>query len=480
MVRDPKDDPKVRDGKRLSMSGYQALPTFLGFVFVGIPLWVTVLLPSAVVSGILGIPFKKRKAIAPPEPPATSTVAIKPLESRKFDLVLFGATGFTGGLAAKYLAKNYTGSQVRWAIAGRQLSKLEAVRDELCKINPKLATLELLVADTSKPETLSSLVDDTRVVITTVGPFAQYGTPLVAKCAERGTGYCDITGETDWFRQMIDRFDGQARKSGARIVSFCGHDCVPWDLLLQAVAAKIKSSGEAVKSATFYDEIRSQASGGTMETVRQSLTGRAPYKATLGFDPLLKSIDGSQSSSRMVSANQAFLSYSSENRTWVGPFVMAAVMANCIRRSNAVNQYGPKVVYKEAAVYSGFMAGFVQTFGLLFFGTALMIPPTRWLMYKYLLPKPGEGPSEKTMDGGFLKVTAVVRGDKGSKATGMIYFPTDPGYRDTARMLVESGLALALDGDKISAPGGVWTPASCQGPVLLRRLEATGTTIRVD
>jgi len=210
------------------------------------------------------------------------------------------------------------------------------------------------------------------------------------------------------------------------------------------------------------------------------LNNRQQYRSSLKFDPFLKTLLGNKSENKLIVKNQASLGYSSEYKHWVGPFVMAMVMANCIRRSNAVNNYSSKLVYKEALVFPNFFAGFNYMMGLIVMGTAFYCPPLKWALRTFILPAPGQGPSESSMDSGFLKVTGIATGSNGTKVKSVIYYPTDPGYRDTARMLVESGLSLALEGDKIKATGGVWTPATCQGEVLLNRLVQTGSSFEIQ
>eukprot|EP00051_Salpingoeca_urceolata_P017594 m.241426 g.241426 ORF g.241426 m.241426 type:complete len:498 (+) comp18999_c0_seq3:1810-3303(+) len=481
-----KDDPMLRDGKRLPMAKMAAaLPSFVGWLVIGLPLVIGVLLPLTLLSQLVlavlrAVGVKQNKAaqsvvgaLEGDEAKYDATSVVQ-RDARTYDLVLFGATGFTGQLAAKYLASKY-GAHVRWALAGRRLSALEAVRNELKELNPALAGIPLLVADVNDPASLRAVVRNTKVVISTVGPFQRYGTRLVQLCALLGTDYCDITGESDWVRQMIDSFDETAQKSGARIVHFCGHDCVPWDLAVMEVARILREEkNEELASVSCYDEIRGSASGGTLETIFVSLEGRKPVKSSLGFDPMLKSQSAEKSGHALRAKNQSFLGYSSERGSWVGPFVMAMVMANCIRRSNALNGYGTKLKYHEAVVFPSFFAGFVTTLQLMVFAMALFCPPLKWCMRK-VLPKPGQGPSVASMDKGFLKIEATGTGVGGSKASVGIYFPTDPGYRDTARMLVESGLCFVQSNAQIPAAGGVFTPAACQGRTLLQRLENTGT-----
>lgn len=481
-----------RDGKHLPMDNVVvAFFYFLGCVLVVIPLWLVVLLPLTLLHQggvwLLGkLSGKKPKSNAVPAKASEvrDRSRVVPEKDRAFDLVVFGATGFTGKMAARYLAKTYGhGKAVRWAIAGRRRSALEEVRAELAIIDSACAQLPIVIADSSDLASIEAMVRSTKVVITTAGPFDKYGSDLVRICAETGTHYCDITGETDWVRKMIDLYDNVARTTGARIVHFCGHDCVPWDLCVLELSKKMQSKNDVLEQVSFFDYIRSDPSGGTLATIFHSLSARVLYKSTLGFDPLLKTLQCTRSDCKLSSKNQAFLGFANKIQSWVGPFVMAPVMANCVRRSNAVLGYNPSTLkYSEAQVYPNFMAGVIFLTYMIIFGTAILFPPLRWLVQGNLLPNPGEGPSESAMNDGFLKIVGFGRGANGTQSKVTLYFPTDPGYRDTARMLVESGLTLAFDLAKLPAhaSGGVWTPATCQGEVLLQRLVNTGCSFHIE
>lgn len=471
-----------KDRKKLPNSSPAVYFLFLFFILVVCPLWLVVILPLTIIFFIgdflvRSLSGSKRKS----EAKSQENFGINPIPSREraFDIVIFGATGFTGKMAAVYMAKQY-GNKVRWAIAGRRKGALEAIRAELVSINPSLNNLPLIIADSSDSKSLAELANQTKVVITTTGPFGKYGSELVRHCAELGTHYCDITGETDWVREMIDRHDDRARETGARIVHFCGHDCIPWDLIVLECAKKLRASGESMTEVSCFDQISSTPSGGTMATVFHALLERVVYKSTLGFDPLLKTTTGAKTTNKFIVNNQMSLGYSKVAKAWIGPFAMASVMGNCVRRSNAVNNYGPNLTYKEATVYASFFAGFVEIATLIVFGSMLLTSPFRALLSATILPAPGQGASEKSMDGGFLKVTAVAKGSNGGSVKATLYFPTDPGYRDTARMLVESGLVLALDQAEMKVGGGVWTPATCQGDLLLKRLVATGCSYHME
>ena len=459
------------------------LPQFIVAGAIGVPL-LGLLVPCTLVTQ--GVKFVMKKVTGAKLPEVmTQDLTEAEINSitecsntpREFDLILFGATGFTGRLAAIYLAKTY-GSSLRWAIAGRRREGLEKIRQELVAIDASLKSLPLVLADSSKPDTLREMTLRTKVIITTAGPFDKYGSDLVKNCAINGTHYCDITGEADWVRKMIDKYDEAAKKSGAKIVHFCGHDCVPWDLAVLECARILKSEGgEDLTTAEVFDEANSGPSGGTLATVFHSLEDRVRFKPLLGFDPMLKSLTGSKSDNKTTGNNQMSLGYSSTIKKWIGPFPMAMVNVVCVKRSNALLNYGGNIKYSEATVYPSFMAGFVTIITSVYLVCAFFFPPLLWVLKKFVLPKPGQGPSQSQLDAGFLGVTCFAKGSRGGTASFQIYFPNDPGYVDTARMLVESGLALALENEQLPRRGGIWTPAPCLGRVLLKRLESTGTTV---
>eukprot|EP00292_Cryptomonas_paramecium_P010305 CAMPEP_0113704538 /NCGR_PEP_ID=MMETSP0038_2-20120614/26579_1 /TAXON_ID=2898 /ORGANISM="Cryptomonas paramecium" /LENGTH=262 /DNA_ID=CAMNT_0000629339 /DNA_START=45 /DNA_END=829 /DNA_ORIENTATION=- /assembly_acc=CAM_ASM_000170 len=257
------DNPLVRDKKVVPLAGFSALPAAAFLTAVGVPTWLFVLLPTAVVSQAVKylIPSLFVKKEAPKEDPVPEAPALTAADtsSRQLDLVLFGATGFTGQLACSYLAKTY-GRTVKWAIAGRRRDALEKIRASL---GPQFSDLPIIIADSSDFASVRAMARNTRVVITTAGPFELYGTRVVSACAEHGTHYCDITGEVDWVRLMVEKYDGLARKSGARIVHFCGHDCVPWDITVLALSKELASRGDSLAEARCYTEMRGSFSGGT-------------------------------------------------------------------------------------------------------------------------------------------------------------------------------------------------------------------------
>ncbi|KAJ1456527.1 hypothetical protein M885DRAFT_482456 [Pelagophyceae sp. CCMP2097] len=388
---------------------------------------------------------------------------------QKYDLTIYGATGFTGRLAAKYVSTQY-GSSIRWAIAGRSEAKLLELQATLGGVPG------VVVADGDDDAALAALVGGTKAVAALAGPFARYGSKLVGACVAGGVGYCDITGEVAWVREMVAKHDDDAKVTGAQIVHLCGHDSVPWDLSTLMLANKLKESGESLSRVDFYDKLVGAPSGGTIETMMGIIadpnSGRGTHAKALGFDPLLKKSDGA---SAFETKDDSIGSFSTAGEHPRSLFVMAKVNGCAVKRSNALLGYGTKVTYSEGMQHAsalGALAAFAQmALGLLL----LVFPPTRLLLRKFVLPAPGQGPSEEKMAKGFLHITGVAKGDKGTIVKSLIKFHVDAGYKDTARMVVESALALALEPERIKSGGGVFTPACCQGEVLLERLCKTGS-----
>jgi len=444
---------------------------------------LTIGVPVAAVSALFSVPQKmllgkEKKTIGgkklefPEVGPLLVEGGVKPLAERELDIVMYGATGFTGSLAAKYLAKQY-GSSIKWGIAGRRLDALDKVKKECLALNPQIPEdhIKVIQVDAQNDAQLQAMCSRTRVVISTVGPFVNYGTPLVRAAIATGSNVCDITGEVDWVVGIIDRYDELARKAGSKIVSFCGHDSVPWDLTAFMLAKKLKEEkGEEVKSFEMVDAVRGKPSGGTLESVLESPT--TPYKPIHGnFSPLRRSDDGTESPFKTRDRSKLLPTKASTNQ-WGGPFIMSIVNSKVVERSNALNGYGKDVSYMEHRVSNSLSSVIGRYLELIALGPVLMLPSS--LRYKFL-PAPGEGPSDEDMEKAFLQVTGVATGIQGSRVGSRIYFRQDPGYRDTARMLVETGLSIALSPDRCQRKAGCLTPGSCCAEVLLERLIATGT-----
>ncbi|MBL8677880.1 MAG: saccharopine dehydrogenase NADP-binding domain-containing protein [Myxococcales bacterium] len=393
---------------------------------------------------------------------------------RAFDLVLFGATGFTGRLVAEYLAERCReGLSLRWAMAGRDRAKLQAVQSSINTDVP------ILVGDAMDEGSMRLLAEQTRLVLTTVGPYAKYGSALVAACAAQGTDYCDLTGEVHWMRAMIDAHHETARRTGARIVHTCGYDSIPSDLGTLALFDHVeRTHGKKLERITHYaGESRGGISGGTIASMLalmeissrdRSLRKLLANPYALNPEPLPEGPDG---------PDPMGVRYDDGLGMWTGPFVMAAVNSRVVRRSNALLdfRYGKQFRYTELSSTGRGTTGLARasalTAGLGSFMVLLQNTRARSLLAKRVLPKPGEGPSRATIEQGFFTSRFVGHGD-GITAKLTIRGKRDPGYGATARMISESALCLLQD--DLPKQGGVLTPASAMGMALVPRLEKAG------
>lgn len=479
------NDQMKRDGKSLPSSTWS--PLVSAILVLLIPFWLLILVPGAIVSLAIRfivsrLPLTSNKTPLVFKKSQAQADAVK--LPREYDLILYGATGFTGTLAAKYLVKNYP--KLKWAIAGRNQKGLEKLQSTIGLKIP------IFIAESNDYEALSVIAKKAKCVISTAGPFYLYSSELLRACAEFGCHYCDITGEIDWVRVMLEMHDETARVSGAVIVNLCGHDSLPWDLAALMLNKQIASKGDVLSRVTMFDEVSAMASGGTLTTVFSIMDGfispRWTHKSLWGFNPLLKTREAgtaTKCAGKFIDGSSPLLWYASKVSHWVGPFVMAAVNANVVKRSNALLGYSStKLTYVEAQVFPDFFSTFNALLGMWIFGTALLIRPLRlFLLEMGVLPRPGVGPSEEVMEKSFLKITGLGEGVGGSRAKVEFYFPNDPAYRDTARMLVESGLSLALrDNSKSKSKelkGGFYSPAAALGEDVIDRLVKGGSIFNV-
>ncbi|MGE5714278.1 MAG: saccharopine dehydrogenase family protein [Betaproteobacteria bacterium] len=410
------------------------------------------------------------------------------MTTRRFDLVLYGATGFVGRRAAAYLAHRRTRRKLRWAIAGRDAHKLAALKQELTADAASAALPEIIVAESSDVTAVTAVTASARVVISTAGPYALYGDALVDACVQQRTHYADITGETSWVRRVIDRHHVRAARDGTRIVPFCGFDSVPSDLGTLLLVRHIeKALGAPCVEVKAYFRMMGGFNGGTLATNALRFETR---DVESGRDPFLLNPPGRHSASeRRSSEDPRGARYDTAIGAWVAPFVMGPINTRVVRRSAALNAtyrtpYGPRFRYQEytkfspplAAAKATALASAMQGFErIMEFGTA------RQLLGK-VLPQPGEGPSEATMANGWFKTDLVGCTADGRRARVRIAYDGDPGNRATLRILCEAGLALAFDGPRLPGGprrGGVLTPATALGETLVPRLRTAGFEISV-
>jgi short subunit dehydrogenase-like uncharacterized protein len=388
-------------------------------------------------------------------------------EDRPIEVLLWGATGFTGRLAAEHLARHYAGDRV--ALGGRNRNKLEALRDELAAIDAKCASWAIRTADALDVPALDTIIPEVRVVATTAGPFTRYGHELVAACARHGTDYCDITGEVPFARAVIDRNHARARETGARIIPFCGFDSIPSDLGVLLLQEKQRCA------AAMFVLVRAQGgvSGGTATTMLAIMedAGRDRHVRRLLADPYAL-VDDDHAGLRAFDARGA----KKTDDGWTAPFAMGVVNSRVVHRTNALLDYpyGRDFRYEERVALGAGARGALRAFAMstmLGAGPALALGPVRAIARRWL-PSPGEGPSvEKRTSGSFhVRIDGF---DEAGRAMAHcnVSGAGDPGYTGAAKMLVESALCLSRD---VASPGGVLTPAACMGQALATRLRAVG------
>jgi short subunit dehydrogenase-like uncharacterized protein len=403
-------------------------------------------------------------------------------DPRDHDLVVYGATGFVGALVAAHLA-THAPPGTRVALAGRSKDRLTAVRDGL---PPAARDWPLLEADATDLASLQALAAGTRVVATTVGPYARHGMPVVGACARAGTHYADLTGEVLFVREAIDRFDGVARESGARIVHSCGYDSIPSDLAVLLLHERAVADGAGgLRDVRLVATSRGGVSGGTVDSLRGQLdtVRRDPEARRLAADPFGLSPDRAAEPAT-PQPPQLGRPARDPDGMWTAPFVMAPYNTRIVRRSNALQDwdYGRDLRYAEVMGCgrgpAGAAAAVAVTAGLAAVVAAMGVRPTRTVLDR-LLPAPGTGPSEETRRKGWFRMTVEATTDGGRRYRADVEGPGDPGYAATAVMLGQSTLALALDGDRLPARSGSLTPATALGDVLVDRLRAAGHTYRV-
>jgi short subunit dehydrogenase-like uncharacterized protein len=392
---------------------------------------------------------------------------------RRYDVVVFGATSFVGQILCRYLARRHgTAGELRWAIAGRSASKLDDVASRTGADVPRI------VADAADRRALDELAASTTVIASTVGPYALYGSELVAAVVESGGDYCDLTGEVQWMRRMIDAHQVRAEETGARIVHACGFDSIPSDLGTWFTQQRaIEQFGvPCVEVRMSVAGAKGGVSGGTAASGMQMFDEMAA-------DPALRKIVGDPYVLAPVDLRQGPKQPGSSRPTrdprfesWVGPFVMAPTNSAVVQRSHALlgRPWGREFTYGETMMTgdgpTGAVAAWGMTAGLAAFSVAASLGPTRSLLRR-VIPKPGSGPSEAKQNAGYFDLRFVGRTATGDEIRTKVTGDADPGYGSTAKMLGESAVAF-LDLDPQTVGGGFWTPASAFGDALIERLEA--------
>ncbi len=377
----------------------------------------------------------------------------------QYDLVLFGATGFTGGLTAEYLAR-HAPADLRWALAGRSVRKLADVKRRLARINPRCESLGLVQADSHDAESLAKLAGSTRLVISTVGPYIHHGAALVAACAAQGTDYVDLTGEPEFVELCLQKFDSAARASGARIVNCCGFDSIPHDLGVLYTVLQCPP-GVPIRIRGFV-RVSMRISGGTWHSAIHAFSRMRHYvrlRRQRGATP--------RGDGRRIKPLMQGVHYEPQLRKWAVPFPTIDPQV-ILRSARALDRYGPDFGYAHYLELRRLPAVFATAAGASTLFTLAQFGPTRrWLLSR---KSPGEGPSRQRRARSWFRIRFMA--NAGGQPIRTQISGGDPGYDETAKMLSESALCLLLD--DTPAVAGVLTPAVAMGEPLIERLQAAG------
>lgn len=404
----------------------------------------------------------------------------------QYDLIVFGATSFVGKIITQYLIDHTgVGRDVVWAIAGRSESKLKELRESL---GSDAESLPMILADSNDSSSLDAMCSQARVIISTVGPYALYGEPLIKACVESGTDYCDLTGEPHWVKQMQDKYEQAAKTSGARIVHCCGFDSIPSDLgmLFLQQQAKQKFGHYLPQTKLRVKAIKGGFSGGTYASM-------AAFLEALKSNPELRRDAQNPYSTcpknhgyRVEQSPVVDARFDADGQYWLAPFALAAMNERVVLRSNALAglPYGDDFTYNEAVItgkgLKGRATAVAMASGLKAFMAGISMVPLRALLEKLFLPSPGEGPSPEEQLNGFYDLRIQGKNKAGEQLEIKVVGNRDPGYGSTAKIFSQAGLCLALDISKEDKAGGFWTPATVFGDLLVHRLEQhAGVTFQI-
>ena len=390
---------------------------------------------------------------------------------KDIDIIIYGATGFTGQLCVKYFQSLET--QAKWAIAGRNQEKLRKVAEE------NLAEVEILIADSDDEVALDNLTLRAKVILSTAGPFHRYGSKLVASCVKNNTHYVDITGENFWVKGLIENHHEEAARKGIRIIPSCGFDSIPSDLGAFFAA---KSLGKPIKRIESFHSYEGGASGGTLETMFSM--GELDLGDDLTNPFLLNPEDSYSNEQKQLSGDRAGISKKPEIKAWSGPFIMATANTRVVRRSEALlamrqESYGSNFTYQEHAYHKSWFSA-VSSLVLTGLSVLVLLSPLKRLV-KPFLPKPGEGPSEAVQENGWFDCKFIVESEDGTKSVFNMSGKGDPGYKVTSKLVSECALCLTEDANSLpggSEYGGVLTSASGLGQSLITRLKKVGITFK--
>ncbi len=405
------------------------------------------------------------------------------MNNKTHDIIIFGATSFVGELICEYMLKQFGTSDLSWALAGRSETKLKALQDQL---GDQASSLPIIIADAGDLTSLKVMCQQSKVIMSTVGPYDLYGEPLIQACAETGTDYCDLTGEAHWIKNMLDKYESTARQSGARIVHCAGFDSIPSDLgvhFLQQTAKKLHGK-HCNQVKLRIRNMRGAASGGTIATalnIAKKLKTDPQVKKVM-VNPYSLCPEGHGFKTRQ---KEIKLEFDETFNKWTAPFFMSVINTRIVHRSNALSNhaYGNDFKYNEGMMTSNGFKGKMRArsiyWGLGAFFAGISIKPIRSFLGRFVLPKPGEGPSKEEQQNGFYDFRFVGTTVDGEVVMTKVYGDMDPGYGSTAKIISQTAACMAQDvSDEV--PGGFWTPATLMGDTLVERLNRnSGLTFEV-
>jgi short subunit dehydrogenase-like uncharacterized protein len=394
---------------------------------------------------------------------------------RDYDVIVWGASGFTGRLVAEYLYGKYgIDGDLKWAMGGRNLEKLQEVAQKL-----GIKNVPFITADSHDPKSLAKMVKKTKVICTTVGPYAMYGTELVAACVEHKTDYCDLTGEVQWMRRIIDTYHEKAKAKGVRIVHTCGFDSIPSDMGVYFLQQEAKKRfGDFCESIKFrVRAAKGGLSGGTYASLSNVMVEAEADNSIYEVlnNPYALNPKGERDGPDEPDIQK--VEYDEDIKAYIAPFIMATINTKVVRRSNALldYRYGKDFRYDEAIMSGKGISGRLKGWGGVMAIGAVMAAKPGTVIKKLIdiaLPEPGEGPSKRKRESGFYNLLFIGKMEDGTMIRAKVTGDRDPGYGSTSKMLGESAVCLALDEDFSPDEGGILTPSVAMGEALLTRLQS--------
>jgi len=391
--------------------------------------------------------------------------------TRKYDVALYGCTGFTGNLVAEYFAEKIDLKDKNWVLIGRSEQKLKKLKERLISFNKDLKDLDYIIASSSDQASLNNVAQQTKVVLTTVGPYSWYGEPMLKACVEAGTNYCDLTGEVPWMRKMMDKYGDKARETGSVIVPCSGYDCCPGDLLAYNLVQFCREKMNKEVKVRAYVQGNGKPSGGTVQSgfaiaETNSMSELKKFSGKFALNP-----QGTEPKKTTYFSKDVYWpKYDSAFKKTTGFWVMNQTNSRVIRRSAALEKYGDDFEYHEVAIIPNSFVGYIMGFVFAFIFPLVLFTPLRHI-FKRIAPQGGDGPDKATRDKSWFKYHGIAFDKETNKPLAQALLRGgDPGYGETSKMISEVALGLS----ETHTEGGFHTPASALRDELVTRMQNTG------